>query len=145
MCSRRLSAVLRRTTFYVGVALRARLRSPRRATARQAAERLQFARRFLNYLPCLAQMLFGREQDRKSTRLNSSHSQISYAVFCLKKKTIYYHRYCRLRWPLPAGFGITFRLCCSAGLAVAWQFFTIPWFSSRRPSVRGPRLLGPSM
>src|SRR2546430_4285773 len=28
------------------------------------------------------------EEDRKSTRLNSSHSQISYAVFCLKKKTI---------------------------------------------------------
>src|SRR2546430_6707968 len=27
-----------------------------------------------------------RGQDRKSTRLNSSHSQISYAVFCLKKK-----------------------------------------------------------
>src|SRR5688572_32114498 len=26
-------------------------------------------------------------QDRKSTRLNSSHSQNSYAVFCLKKKT----------------------------------------------------------
>src|SRR2546427_8654525 len=26
------------------------------------------------------------QQDRKSTRLNSSHSQISYAVFCLKKK-----------------------------------------------------------
>src|SRR2546430_15225557 len=26
------------------------------------------------------------ERDRKSTRLNSSHSQISYAVFCLKKK-----------------------------------------------------------
>src|SRR5256886_4932497 len=26
------------------------------------------------------------KQDRKSTRLNSSHSQISYAVFCLKKK-----------------------------------------------------------
>src|SRR5688572_32708175 len=26
------------------------------------------------------------ESDRKSTRLNSSHSQISYAVFCLKKK-----------------------------------------------------------
>src|SRR5688572_31033097 len=29
-------------------------------------------------------------QDRKSTRLNSSHSQISYAVFCLKKKK-YHH------------------------------------------------------
>src|SRR2546427_1828777 len=28
----------------------------------------------------------GRASDRKSTRLNSSHSQISYAVFCLKKK-----------------------------------------------------------
>src|SRR2546427_11973849 len=28
----------------------------------------------------------GRPGDRKSTRLNSSHSQISYAVFCLKKK-----------------------------------------------------------
>src|SRR5688572_32137515 len=28
----------------------------------------------------------GHRQDRKSTRLNSSHSQISYAVFCLKKK-----------------------------------------------------------
>src|SRR5205085_9043495 len=31
-------------------------------------------------------------QDRKSTRLNSSHSQISYAVFCLKKKTILAYR-----------------------------------------------------
>src|SRR5438034_1920688 len=29
-----------------------------------------------------------QEQDRKSTRLNSSHTVISYAVFCLKKKTI---------------------------------------------------------
>src|SRR5689334_24200622 len=28
------------------------------------------------------------DEDRKSTRLNSSHSSISYAVFCLKKKTI---------------------------------------------------------
>src|SRR2546430_11737368 len=28
----------------------------------------------------------GGQEDRKSTRLNSSHSQISYAVFCLKKK-----------------------------------------------------------
>src|SRR5688572_31015566 len=30
--------------------------------------------------------VYNRNQDRKSTRLNSSHSQISYAVFCLKKK-----------------------------------------------------------
>src|SRR2546427_13281619 len=32
-----------------------------------------------------------RPIDRKSTRLNSSHSQISYAVFCLKKKTTNYY------------------------------------------------------
>src|SRR2546421_7887297 len=30
----------------------------------------------------------GGVRDRKSTRLNSSHDQISYAVFCLKKKNI---------------------------------------------------------
>src|SRR5690349_22491623 len=30
----------------------------------------------------------GVRQDRKSTRLNSSHVEISYAVFCLKKKTV---------------------------------------------------------
>src|SRR5690606_40557125 len=34
-----------------------------------------------------ARALFRVEQDRKSTRLNSSHVKISYAVFCLKKKT----------------------------------------------------------
>src|SRR5256886_10988336 len=34
--------------------------------------------------------------DRKSTRLNSSHSQISYAVFCLKKKKNTDHRHHRL-------------------------------------------------
>src|SRR2546430_13597517 len=32
------------------------------------------------------QLTFPHRRDRKSTRLNSSHSQISYAVFCLKKK-----------------------------------------------------------
>src|SRR5256884_7252026 len=31
-----------------------------------------------------------RKRDRKSTRLNSSHGYISYAVFCLKKKKIHY-------------------------------------------------------
>src|SRR5207249_12168099 len=34
------------------------------------------------------QPLFSGYQDRKSTRLNSSHVSISYAVFCLKKKNI---------------------------------------------------------
>src|SRR3712207_8403754 len=39
------------------------------------------------------------QQDRKSTRLNSSHANISYAVFCLKKKkipTLIFH--CADRW-----------------------------------------------
>src|SRR5437867_5505012 len=36
----------------------------------------------------------GRVGDRKSTRLNSSHRTISYAVFCLKKKS----NYCRSRY-----------------------------------------------
>src|SRR5689334_24530765 len=34
----------------------------------------------------LVQIAQGKNGDRKSTRLNSSHSSISYAVFCLKKK-----------------------------------------------------------
>src|SRR5688572_31531297 len=33
----------------------------------------------------------GNSRDRKSTRLNSSHSQISYAVFCLKKNNMHTH------------------------------------------------------
>src|SRR5256886_7983476 len=37
--------------------------------------------------PCVAHRVWPTPRvDRKSTRLNSSHSQISYAVFCLKKK-----------------------------------------------------------
>src|SRR3712207_8548847 len=41
--------------------------------------------------PCRAQTTTSSEtaaKDRKSTRLNSSHANISYAVFCLKKKNI---------------------------------------------------------
>src|SRR5688572_26002141 len=43
---------------------------------------------FIGCYQCLAILFPGlsRSADRKSTRLNSSHSQISYAVFCLKKK-----------------------------------------------------------
>src|SRR2546422_7619276 len=38
---------------------------------------------------CYAKVIrLSREGDRKSTRLNSSHGYISYAVFCLKKKQI---------------------------------------------------------
>src|SRR3712207_8216214 len=43
----------------------------------------------------------GDAEDRKSTRLNSSHANISYAVFCLKKKKI----------PPYIVTGILFRIC----------------------------------
>src|SRR3712207_7790165 len=36
------------------------------------------------------EVFVGDEEDRKSTRLNSSHANISYAVFCLKKKKTNY-------------------------------------------------------
>src|SRR2546430_5119300 len=42
-------------------------------------------------LPIVAERRIKITADRKSTRLNSSHSQISYAVFCLKKKKIGLH------------------------------------------------------
>src|SRR3712207_8281694 len=49
--------------------------------------RLELLVRRLELLDRRLQLLVGRaELDRKSTRLNSSHANISYAVFCLKKK-----------------------------------------------------------
>src|SRR5690606_41040911 len=41
-----------------------------------------------NVRPVLERENLGPARDRKSTRLNSSHVKISYAVFCLKKKII---------------------------------------------------------
>src|SRR3712207_7746101 len=47
-------------------------------------------------ISCITNMAAGvlpeplRHEDRKSTRLNSSHANISYAVFCLKKKIVYH-------------------------------------------------------
>src|SRR5262245_62901166 len=41
------------------------------------------------YKKCRSLGLRGSDKDRKSTRLNSSHLGISYAVFCLKKKRTY--------------------------------------------------------
>src|SRR5690242_20791372 len=49
--------------------------------SRTAAFNFDVAGFFTNWLRDLA-----ADQDRKSTRLNSSHMSISYAVFCLKKK-----------------------------------------------------------
>src|SRR5256885_9872042 len=54
--------------------------------------------------------------DRKSTRLNSSHLVISYAVFCLKKKTVHHrhgHRSAPVstRWHAPSHGGSTRTSC----------------------------------
>src|SRR2546426_2325386 len=54
-------------------------------------------------LPNVRDYVISLEADRKSTRLNSSHLVISYAVFCLKKKTN----------------SITRRICCTAGTATS--------------------------
>src|SRR3712207_8176809 len=51
----------------------------RRAHARRAVERLGL------YPAVVGERGAARVSDRKSTRLNSSHANISYAVFCLKK------------------------------------------------------------
>src|SRR2546427_9588897 len=50
----------------------------------RAQRRSQFRKASRLRIPVLGN--FVEHVDRKSTRLNSSHSQISYAVFCLKKK-----------------------------------------------------------
>src|SRR2546427_6000559 len=56
------------------------------ATAPQGLARLGAYVRLMQRYPLVAIGGISADQDRKSTRLNSSHSQISYAVFCLKKK-----------------------------------------------------------
>src|SRR2546422_7650312 len=59
---------------------------------RHAAERVALA-----HLSLLVEQHRERHLDRKSTRLNSSHGYISYAVFCLKKKTITPRPRCQAR------------------------------------------------
>src|SRR3712207_8282700 len=67
---------------------------PRRARARRGGRAVDRLRRLrLERAGVDARLLRGAlpaGRDRKSTRLNSSHANISYAVFCLKKKTIDY-------------------------------------------------------
>src|SRR5438067_6267191 len=53
--------------------------------------------------PCLLHE--GRTlRDRKSTRLNSSHVSISYAVFCLKKKITIFYPHLRKQYAVPSCF-----------------------------------------
>src|SRR2546427_13282443 len=62
--------------------IRARQRPGRRGLRHALQRRAVRSRVRIGERPPGQQLL----EDRKSTRLNSSHSQISYAVFCLKKK-----------------------------------------------------------
>src|SRR3712207_7580303 len=59
----------------------------------------EMARGLVEVMPRLGEV----KVDRKSTRLNSSHANISYAVFCLKKKTETTHPFVRGRQlePIP--------------------------------------------
>src|SRR3712207_7042897 len=56
-------------------------KKPNSALRKVAKVRLTNQREVISYIPGEGHNL----QDRKSTRLNSSHANISYAVFCLKK------------------------------------------------------------
>src|SRR2546430_11679093 len=58
----------------------------RRARKHQELEMLKHVYSGFILLPWILAATLFVNGDRKSTRLNSSHSQISYAVFCLKKK-----------------------------------------------------------
>src|SRR5205807_8901475 len=55
--------------------------------ARGSRERTRHRQRSIEVEPVTLERRFQPGADRKSTRLNSSHLVISYAVFCLKKKT----------------------------------------------------------
>src|SRR2546427_2417100 len=75
----------RSTLFPYTTLFRSQPRGRKRASARHDFDQ---AIRDLGVVDALADTAgdFVQGEDRKSTRLNSSHSQISYAVFCLKKK-----------------------------------------------------------
>src|SRR5947208_12617529 len=60
--------------------------------------RARYRRRAAGLAP--AHGLHAPRRDRKSTRLNSSHQIISYAVFCLKKNTTLEHQEISARTPL---------------------------------------------
>src|SRR5436853_3479610 len=80
-----------------------------RSTVSQMLEREDFHKRFQDEKPiAMHELLYPlaqgydsvalkalRQRDRKSTRLNSSHLGISYAVFCLKKKKRKNHKHAR--------------------------------------------------
>src|SRR3712207_8499432 len=79
----------RSTLFPYTTLFRSHLSRPSHARQDRFPERVAQVPRFVDRrVPQLRRIREGtvEEQDRKSTRLNSSHANISYAVFCLKKK-----------------------------------------------------------
>src|SRR2546428_8981446 len=93
---------------------------------RVSAQRIAIVNDEVGILP---NVIYNRDplRDRKSTRLNSSHDQISYAVFCLKKQKSAYPPPCERAPSLPACFAR------SPGAS------TSPIDRSRRrPLLRGP-------
>src|SRR2546429_1229195 len=73
-----------------------------------------------NVIPNRVSSNVGNRKDRKSTRLNSSHGYISYAVFCLKKKKkrkaspefMSEETYRPYIYPIQCELGSTQDLCC---------------------------------
>src|SRR3712207_6984967 len=80
----------RSTLFPYTTLFRSRGEGQRRTGGQPGSRLRQAAESPRNASPCsfaaFAAIEWVMDQDRKSTRLNSSHANISYAVFCLKKK-----------------------------------------------------------
>src|SRR3712207_8036299 len=75
-----------------GTGLQSRqLRTKANALAKGPDERVAYALAHASPNDEEIRPYLGKWRDRKSTRLNSSHANISYAVFCLKKKNIKQH------------------------------------------------------
>src|SRR5438309_5817731 len=74
------NAIAEALTFHEGIGIE-------RKAARLRYLKERWARRLEKQKGVRILTSFCYSRDRKSTRLNSSHSSISYAVFCLKKKT----------------------------------------------------------
>src|SRR3712207_7652197 len=88
------------TTLFRSEHVEHRRRQQRHGVGRQAGHPRALPARLDGdpHRPALAHLVTDalEEQDRKSTRLNSSHANISYAVLCLKKKL---HELKLLEWP----------------------------------------------
>src|SRR2546429_6253250 len=78
------------TTLFRSISLIFALREAMRLVVEEGLE-TRWERHRVNQLALIAGLqAMGLKLDRKSTRLNSSHGYISYAVFCLKKKKSVY-------------------------------------------------------